>query len=162
MTKERAAELGIRTISDLQGKANQLTLGSDQEFFSRDDGLPGVERTYGIKFKEQRGINSGLVYKAAADKQVDVIVGFSTDGQIPALNLQVLQDDKKFFPPYFAAPVVRQDTLTKYPEISQTLNKLAGKIDDQRMAALNAEVTEQKKEANEVARAYLKSQGLIK
>jgi len=69
---------------------------------------------------------------------------------------------QKFFPPYFAAPVVRQDTLTKYPEISQTLNKLAGKIDDQRMAALNAEVTEQKKEANEVARAYLKSQGLIK
>jgi glycine betaine/choline ABC-type transport system substrate-binding protein len=91
-----------------------------------------------------------------------VIAGFSTDGRIPALNLVVLQDDKQFFPPYFAAPVIRQDTLGKSPEIAQILNKVAGKINDTTMAQLNLQVDQEQKEASDVAQAFLKEQGLIK
>jgi glycine betaine/choline ABC-type transport system substrate-binding protein len=161
MTKARADELGIKSLSDLQGKAEQLVLGSDQEFFDRPDGLPGLEKAYNIKFKEERGINSGLMYQAVSEAQVDVIAGFSTDGRIPALNLVVLQDDKLFFPPYFAAPVVRQDTLAKSPEIEQILNKVAGKINDETMARLNLQVDQEQKEPADVAQAFLKEQGLI-
>jgi len=162
MKKERADQLGIKKISDLQGKANDLILGSGGEFFTRPDGLPGLQTAYGIKFKEDRGMDPGIMYQAVATDQVGVIAGFSTDGRIPTLNLVVLEDDKKFFPPYFAAPVVRQETLAKNPDLAGVLNKLGGKIDDKTMAALNAQVDQEKKEPAEVAKTYLKEQKLIK
>jgi glycine betaine/choline ABC-type transport system substrate-binding protein len=162
MKQDKANQLGIKTISDLQSKANDLVLGSGGEFFTRPDGLPGLEKAYGIKFKEERSMDPGIMYQAVAGDQVDVIAGFSTDGRIPTLNLVVLQDDKKFFPPYFAAPVVRQGTLDKNPGMADLLNKLAGKIDDQTMAGLNAQVDQDKKEPADVAKAFLKQQGLIK
>ena len=162
MKKERADQLGIKKISDLQGKANDLILGSGGEFFTRPDGLPGLQAAYGIKFKEDRGMDPGIMYQAVAADQVGVIAGFSTDGRIPTLNLVVLEDDKKFFPPYFAAPVVRQETLAKNSDLAGVLNKLGGKIDDKTMAALNAQVDQDKKEPAEVAKAYLKEQKLIK
>jgi osmoprotectant transport system substrate-binding protein len=162
MKKDKAEQLGIKKISDLQGKANNLILGSGGEFFTRPDGLPGLQTAYGIKFKEDRGMDPGIMYQAVAGGQVDVIAGFSTDGRIPTLGLVVLEDDKKFFPPYFAAPVVRQDTLDKNAGMADLLNKLAGKIDDKTMAALNAQVDQDKKEPAEVAKAFLKQQGLIK
>lgn len=162
MTKAKADQLGITSYSDLKAKADQLTLGATQEFLARPDGLPGVEKAYGLKFKATKGLDAGLLYQAVASDQVDVISGFSTDGRIPALKLTVLKDDKQFFPPYFAAPVVRDDTLKKDPKIADVLNKLAGKIDDKTMAQLNLDVDQNKKSAADVAKAYLKQQGLIK
>jgi glycine betaine/choline ABC-type transport system substrate-binding protein len=162
MKKDKAEQLGIKKISDLQSKASGLVLGSGAEFFSRPDGLPGLRTAYGITFKEDRGMDPGIMYQAVAGNQVDLIAGFSTDGRIPTLGLVVLEDDKKFFPPYFAAPIVRQDTLDKNAGMADLLNKLAGKIDDQTMANLNAQVDQDKKEPADVAKAFLRQQGLIK
>lgn len=162
MQEDRAAELGIQTFSDLAKKAPSLTLGCTQEFLERPDGYKGLQKAYNMDFKSINGMDPGLTYAAVRDGKVDVIDAFATDGRITAFNLQVLKDDKKFFPPYYAAPVVRADTLTKYPEIADALNSLAGKLNDKEMATLNAQVDLDKKDPKEVARAWLKTQGLIK
>lgn len=162
MRKDRAAELGITKISDLKGKADQLTIAGSQEFMSRQDGLPGLEAAYGIKFKDSKGMDSGLVYQAVDAKQVDIASGNSTDGRLGALNLLMLKDDLPFFPPYYLAPVVRQDTLAKDPNLEAVLNKLAGKIDEATIAALNLKVDQDKMEPEDVARTFLKENGYIK
>lgn len=162
MRKDRAAELGITKISDLKGKADQLTIAGSQEFMSRADGLPGLEAAYGIKFKDSKGMDSGLVYQAVDAKQVDIASGNSTDGRLGALNLLMLKDDLPFFPPYYLAPVVRQDTLAKDPNLEAVLNKLAGKIDEATIAALNLKVDQDKMEPEDVARTFLKENGYIK
>ncbi len=162
MRKDQATELGVKTISDLKGKSDSLTFGATQEFLTRPDGMPGLTQAYNLKFKDPKGMDAGITYQALASKQVDVISAFATDGRIPALNLVVLQDDQHFFPPYFAASVVRQDLLTKDPKIADVLNKLGGKINDQTMAGLNLQVDQDKKEPRDVAKAFLKQQGLIK
>ena len=107
-------------------------------------------------------MDPGLTYAAVRDKKVDVIDGFSTDGRIPAFNLQVLVDDKQFFPPYYAAPVVRADLLKKHPEIAKALNLLAGKLDDKTMASLNAKVDLDKKDPQVVAKEWLQQKGILK
>lgn len=162
MRKDRAAELGITKISDLKGKADQLTIAGSQEFLSRQDGLQGLEAAYGIKFKDSKGMDSGLVYQAVDAKQVDIASGNSTDGRLGALNLLMLKDDLPFFPPYYLAPVVRQDTLAKDPDLKAVLNKLAGKIDEPTIAALNLKVDQDKLEPADVARTWLKENGYIK
>jgi glycine betaine/choline ABC-type transport system substrate-binding protein len=101
------------------------------------------------------------VYQAVDSGDVDVISAFATDGRIPALNLVVLEDDLAFFPPYFAAPVVRQDLLAEDPGVGQVLNQLAGKIDDATMAGLNAQVDVEKMAEADVAKSFLQEQGLI-
>ena len=106
-------------------------------------------------------MDPGLMYKAIAGGDVDLICGFATDGRIPAFNLVMLEDDKQFFPPYYAAPVVRSDTLNKYPELKGILNKLAGKIDNKTMAQLNYEVDEKGRQASDVAREFLQKSGLL-
>jgi len=162
MRQDRAAEMGAKKISDLKEKASGLVFGGTQEFLTRPDGLPGVEQLYGLKFKEDKGMDPGIMYQAVDQKQVDVISAFATDGRIVGLKLVTLEDDKKFFPPYFAAPVIRQDTLAKDPQIAEVLNKLGGKIDDSTMANLNLKVDQDKKEPLDVAKEFLKQQGLIK
>lgn len=162
MRKDQATELGVKTISDLKGKSDSLTFGATQEFLTRPDGMPGLTQAYNLKFKDPKGMDAGITYQALASKQVDVISAFATDGRIPALNLVVLQDDQHFFPPYFAASVVRQDLLAKDPKVADVLNKLGGKINDQTMAGLNLQVDQDKKEPRDVAQAFLKQQGLIK
>jgi osmoprotectant transport system substrate-binding protein len=162
MRKDQATELGVKTISDLKGKSDSLTFGATQEFLTRPDGLPGMTKAYDLKFKDPKGMDAGITYQALASKQVDVISAFATDGRIPALNLVILQDDQHFFPPYFAASVVRQDLLSKDPKVADVLNKLGGKINDPTMAGLNLQVDQDKKEPRDVARAFLKQQGLLK
>ncbi len=162
MTKERAEELGVTKISDLIGKANDLTFGGTQEFLTRPDGLPGLTEAYeGLEFGDEKGLQSGLLYQAVDTGDVDVISAFATDGRIPALDLVTLEDDRGFFPPYFAAPVVRQELLDQDPAIRDVLNQLAGRIDNSTMAALNAEIDVEGKEPEDVARAFLEEQGLI-
>jgi len=162
MTKEKATELGITSISDLIEHSVDLTFGGTQEFLTRPDGLPGLMKAYpGLKFDEARGLDPGLTYQAVDEGDVDVISAFATDGRIPALGLATLTDDQGFFPPYFAAPVVRQDLLDDDPAVAVVLNQLAGKIDDATMAGLNAKVDVDGEEVEDVARSFLEEQGLV-
>lgn len=153
--QEQADELGIATISDLQAQANNLRFGGTQEFLTRPDGLPGLQETYDLEFAEERGMDPGIMYQALDEEQVDVISAFATDGRIPGLGLVTLEDDLGFFPPYFAAPVVREELLSEDPAIADVLNQLAGAIDDQTMANLNLQVDEGGQEPRDVARAFL-------
>lgn len=162
MRKDRANKLHIKTLSDMASASGSLTLGATQEFISRPDGLPGLSKKYNLNFKDSRGMAAGLMYQALSSGQIDVASGFSTDGQISALHLVVIKDNKRFFPPYYAAPVVRQATLAKDPKIAGILNKLAGKISNKTMAKLNLEVEQGKKDPQVVARAFLKQMRLIK
>jgi osmoprotectant transport system substrate-binding protein len=161
MRQEQADELGITTISDLREVAGDLVFGGTQEFLTRPDGLPGLMETYGIEFAEARGMDPGIMYQALDTDQVDVISAFATDGRIPSLGLVTLEDDLGFFPPYFAAPVVRQELLDEDPALADVMNQLAGKIDDQTMASLNLQVDEGGEEPHDVAQAFLEEQGLI-
>jgi glycine betaine/choline ABC-type transport system substrate-binding protein len=162
MRRDRATQLGAKKISDLKAKAGDLVLGATQEFTVRPDGLPGLQQKYGIKFKDARGMDPGLVYKALEANQVDIISVFSTDGRIGVMNLVVLEDDLRYFPPYYLTPVVRKDLLDKAPEVGDVLNRLAGKIDEATMIRLNLEVDQNKREPQQVAREFLLKLGLVK
>ena len=150
-----------QTVSDLEGEASSLTAGFTAEFVERPDGYPGLKREYGYQFGSVRELDAGLMYKALAAGEVDVICAFATDGRIAAYSLVPLEDDKRFFPPYFAAPVVRSAVLQAHPELREALNGLAGKLDDSQMQKLNYEVDEKKRSPADVAREFLQSQGLV-
>jgi len=161
MRKAEAAKLGIETFSDLIKEAPNLSMASEPEFLEREDGYKGLQKAYGIKFKKTSALDAGLMYGAVKDGKADVCPAYATDGRIVAFDLKVLKDDKKFFPPYYAAPIVRKDTLAKHPELATALNSLAGKLDDTIMQQLNAKVDLDKKSAESVAKEWLKAQGLI-
>lgn len=160
--QDDATDKGIEKISDLKDKASAMLIGATHEFIPRQDGLAGLQKTYGFQFKEAKGMDEGLMYQAVRDGQVDAISAFATDGRIPAFDLVVLIDDLSYFPPYYAAPVVRSDLLEADPEVATVLNKLAGKIDDATMARLNYEVDEEKQDPSAVAKKFLQDIGLIK
>ncbi len=158
---DQATEFGVVTISDLLDHDQDLVLGATQEFLIRDDGLLGLQEVYGLEFADAIGLDPGLVYGAIESGDVDVISAFATDGRVPALGLTLLEDDLGFFPPYFAAPVVRGEILEESPEVADILNQLGGMIDDATMADLNFQVDDGGMEAIDVARAFLVEQGLI-
>ncbi len=163
MTQESAKKFGIKTISDLAAKAKELTMIGPPEFEVREDGLPGIQKAYGnFQLKAYKGVDSGLRYKGLVDGQADVVVAFGTDGEISAFNLVLLEDDKKLFPPYQVAPVVRQDTLEANPKLKEILNAIAPKLTNATMQKLNYEVSGNKKEPAAVAKAFLIKEGLIK
>ncbi|WP_258359948.1 glycine betaine ABC transporter substrate-binding protein [Moorella sulfitireducens] len=159
--EEVAERHNLQKISDLKSVAGEMVFGAEQEFFNRPDGYDGLIAAYGLNFKSARQMETGLKYEAIGNKMVDVIDAFSTDGQLITYNLKILEDDKHFFPPYFAAPLVRMDTLEKYPQLEEVLNKLAGQLDDDEMRQLNYQVDEEKKEVAQVARDFLLKKGLI-
>ncbi|SLK34484.1 Putative ABC transporter [Mycobacteroides abscessus subsp. abscessus] len=161
LRKEDAEKYNIKTISDLKKMAPELTLGSEPEFLEREDGYPGLIDTYGIEFKNTQAMDSGIMYSAIKNGDVDVIDAFSTDGRIPAFDLQVLEDDQNFFPPYYATPVIREETLEKHPELEEVLAMLVGKIDNEKMQELNARVDIDKEQYEDVAVDFLKEEGLI-
>ena len=149
LTREKTSEEGLKA-------------GFDAEFLTRPDGYLGLSEKYGFKFPaEPRQMDPGLMYKAAADGAVDVIDAFATDGRIPAYDLLVLEDDRGFFPPYYAAPLIRLETLNTYPQLEDLLNNLGGKLDDESMQKLNYEVDEKGRKASEVAREFLLGKRLI-
>lgn len=162
VTQETAQKYNLKKISDLQAVADQLTFGTEQEFLERADGLKGLQETYNLAFKGTKAMDPGLKYKALIEGQADLMDAFSTDGMLVKYNLVLLEDDKNFFPPYYAAPLVRAESLKQHPELEELLNKLAGTIDDREMAELNAQVDVEKKKARDVAEAWLKKEGLIK
>lgn len=159
--QEDAEKFGLRTTSDLQKVDERWVLGAEQEFFNRPDGYDGLVKAYGLKFKDTKALETGLKYQAMAQKTFDVTDAFTTDGQLLTYKLQVLEDDKGFFPPYFAAPVVRMDTLKKFPRLEETLNLLVGKISDEKMQQLNYLVEEKGESVEKVARDFLTEIGLI-
>jgi len=163
-TKEVADKYGIKTYSDLATKAPELRLGGPAEFAEREDGIKGLQKTYGgFQFKEFKQLGTGpLRYDGLKHGEVDVVVVFTTDARIAADKLVVLQDDQIFYPIYNIAPVVRQDTLQKNPKIAEALNRLAPLLTDDVIASLNAQVDLDKQEFAVVAKTFLDSAGLLK
>jgi len=156
-----AQKKGWTRISDLISVASRLRAGWTAEFSERPDGYPGLRKIYGFSFGRVSDLDPAIMYQAISKREVDVICAFTTDGRIPAYKLRPLIDDKRFFPPYYAAPVIRAKTLEKYPQLRETLNELGGRIKDSVMQALNFEVDKKRRPVPEVAREFLLSQGLI-
>src|SRR5471030_1818700 len=139
----------------------KLTAGFTPEFMGRQDGNLGLQSKYGLKI-HTIVISDAVMYKAAYEKQLDVISGYSTDGRLKAYNLVVLQDDKGIFPPYFAAPIARDDALKKFPDLEKTLNLLAGKINDTVMTELNYRTDYLHQSPERVAEDFLRVNALLK
>lgn len=162
-TAQTAQRLHLSTLSDCARLAPQLRLGAVPEFTDRPDGLPGLQREYGgFHFASIKLIDIGLKYKALLEDQVDVVVAFGTDGQIDAYHLVVLDDDKRFFPPYQVAPVVRLDTLARFPALPSALNPLASHLTDATMRDLNWRVDGKHEEPADVAAQFLDGIGLVR
>lgn len=166
MRKADAEAKGMKTLSDLATKVKggtALKFGCNAEFYARPDGLTPMQKAYDFEFGRDNIVrmDTGLVYQALRDAQVDVGLVFATDGRIPAFDFVVLADDKGFFPTYAMTPVVRKETLDKNPALADLLNSLSAKLDDGTMAKLNATVDVDKKTVEDVATAFLKSQSLL-
>ena len=159
--KEDAKRLNIKTLSEAAKYTPQWQAGFWYEFLERKDGYAGLVKTYGLKFnKPPKQMELGLMYQALKEKQVDLIAGNSTDGLIPVLDLVILEDDKKYFPPYYAIPVFNQAILKKYPGLREAIDRLAGLISTEEMQKMNYQVDNQSLPAEEVAREWLKSKQL--
>jgi osmoprotectant transport system substrate-binding protein len=160
---EDARRLNLRTLSQAAAFAPQWRAGFGYEFMERPDGYRGLAATYGLHFAEQpRIMDLGLLARALKDHQIDLAAGNATDGLIPALDLFVLEDDRHYFPPYEAVPVMRAQTLREHPEVGQALDELADKISDEEMQRLNYAVDGQHRDAKEVVHEFLTSKGLVK
>lgn len=161
MTEEMAKKYNIETASDLVPYAGDMIFGAEHQFFNRSDGYDGLIEKYGLKFKDVVKMDVSLKYQAVSQDKIQVTDAFTTDGQLTALKLKVLRDDKAFFPPYYAAPLVREDTLKKYPELEEMINKLGGVIDDKTMQTLNYKADNEKQDIARLAETFLKEKGLI-
>jgi osmoprotectant transport system substrate-binding protein len=166
MRRDDAAKRGITTLSDLAKavKADgKLSFASNSEFYARPDGLKPLQETYGFEFARDnvKRMDSGLTYQALRDSQVDVALVFATDGRIPAFNFVVIKDDKSFFPAYALTPVIRKEVLDKNPRIADPLNALASKLNDANVSRMNASIDVDKKSVEDVARGFLREQGLL-
>ncbi len=155
VTKETAQKYNLATISDLTRVSNDLIIAPTLEFINREDGLPGLEKEYGLSFKDTIGIDGSPRYTALQNNNAQVIDAFTTDGLLKKFNLVVLEDDKNFFPPYYAIPLVRSDTLKEYPEIEKVLNALGPYLTDEVMQDLNYQVDELGKSPEKVATDFL-------
>lgn len=158
-----ARRLQLKTISQAARFTPQWRAGFGYEFMERPDGYKGLAATYGLRFAEPpRIMDLGLLARALTEKQIDLAVGNTTDGLIPALDLFVLEDDRHYFPPYEAVPVIREETLLRHPEVGTALGELAGKISDQDMQQLNYAVDGQHRELKDVVREFLRKKGLTR
>jgi osmoprotectant transport system substrate-binding protein len=159
---EDARRLNIKTLSQAAPFAPGWRAGFGYEFMERPDGYRGLAAAYGLHFAENpRVMDLGLLARALRDRQIDLAAGNATDGLIPTLDLFVLEDDRHYFPPYEAVPVVREQVLQEHPEVSQALAALAGKISDQEMQQLNYSVDGQHRDVKEVVREFLQGKGLV-
>ena len=151
-----ADSLGLETISDAAAHAGDWTPGFGYEFTEREDGFPGLVETYGLTFGGQpKAMELGLTYRALAAGRIDLTAGNSTDGQIDALDLAVLRDDRRYFPPYDAVPVVRGELLERHPELARSLERLGGRISTREMRRMNRAVDAGGRDYRRVARAWV-------
>ncbi|MEI4261363.1 glycine betaine ABC transporter substrate-binding protein [Roseovarius sp. D0-M9] len=166
MRKAQAEELGIETLSDFAARVNSendLTLASNAEWYARPDGLKPLQAEYGFELSRDqvKRMDSGLVYEALKNGDVDVGLVFATDGRIPAFDFVTLTDDKGYFPAYALAPVVRDEILEAHPEVGELLNTLSAKLDDATMARLNARVDVERVSIENVAADFLGEAGMM-
>ena len=158
---EDARRFHLQNISQSAEYTTRWRAGFGYEFMERPDGYKGLVATYGLHFAEPpRIMDLGLLTRALKEHQVDLIAGNMTDGLIPALDLFVLEDDKQYFPPYEAVPVIRERTLSEHPELRAAMDELGGKISDSEMRELNYEVDGHKRDVKEVARDFLRKKGI--
>ena len=161
VNKDIAEKYNLKTYSDLAKISNNLIFGAEYDFFEREDGYKELQKVYNMNFKKQIDMDIGLKYQAMKDKKIDVMVIFTTDGQLAISDVVVLEDDKKMYPSYRAGTVVRSEILSEYPELKPVLEKLNNILDDKTMADLNYQVESEGKKPEDVAREYLQEKGLL-
>ncbi|KAA0018162.1 ABC transporter [Salinicola corii] len=162
MRDETAKKDGLESLSDLASVAGDMVFGGGPEFPERADGLPGLERVYGATFKEFRQFtNLGLRYDALNQGDIDVSNGYATDWQLDSGDLKVLNDDKGLFPPYYVAPVVRQEVLDAHPDIQEILESVGSHLDNSIMRRLNAKFERDHEEPADIVADFLHEEGLV-
>ena len=161
VNKDIAEKYNLKTYSDLAKVSNNLIFGAEYDFFEREDGYKELQKVYNMNFKKQIDMDIGLKYQAMKDKKIDVMVIFTTDGQLAISDVVVLKDDKKMYPSYRAGTVIRSEILSEYPELKPVLEKLNNILDDKTMADLNYQVESKGKKPEDVAREYLQEKGLL-
>ncbi|MDG0764923.1 osmoprotectant ABC transporter substrate-binding lipoprotein OpuCC [Bacillus halotolerans] len=156
VTKKFAEKEHVNTVSDLKKNATEYKLGVDNAWLKRKgDGYKGFVSTYGFEFGTTYPMQIGLVYDAVKNEKMDAVLAYSTDGRIKAYDLNILEDDKQFFPPYDCSPVIPEKVLKEHPELEGIIDKLIGKIDTETMQELNYEVDGKLKEPSVVAKEFL-------
>ena len=158
---DTASEYGLKTYSDLAKVSSDFVFGGGFEILNRNDGIPNLKIAYDMSFKEEKAIDGVLRYTAIKNNETQITEAFSTDGMLLEYELVVLEDDKNYFLPYHAVPVIRADTAAKYPEILSELDKLSGFINDETMREMNYKVDVLKQNPTDVATEFLKTSGLI-
>lgn len=159
--EDLAKKYNIKAFSDLTMYEHNFIFGAEYDFFEREDGYKALANAYGYQFKKAIDMDNGLKYQALYDKKIDVMTVFTTDGQISDPRIVVLEDDLGFYPKYMAGMVVREEVLTKHPELNVVLDKLDGLIDEKTMAELNYKVEIGKENPRDVAREFLQRQGFL-
>ncbi len=157
-----AAENSVSRISDLESYSADMVIGVDPEFATRPDGLPQLKEVYGINFKDDRQGIANIMYEAMRNDQVDVISAYTTDTRNDLFNLTLLEDDRNALPPYSAVILISSDFAEENPGAAEVLKRLEGRIDTETMRSLNYEFDVNKRDAEEIAREYLVSAGLIR
>ncbi|MBH0162168.1 osmoprotectant update ABC transporter permease/substrate-binding subunit OpuFB [Fictibacillus sp. 26RED30] len=159
--EQLAKEYNLKTISDLKSVSQSLNAGFTLEFSDREDGYKGIQKLYDIQFANVRTMEPKLRYNAVKKGEIDVVDAYSTDSELRQYKLTVLEDDKKLFPPYQGAPMLRKETVEKHPELKDALEKLAGKITDDEMREMNYRVNVGGESPKKVAEDFLKKEGLL-
>ena len=162
VSKKFADENNLKTISDLVKVKNKIKAGFTREFNDREDGYPGLKKLYNFEIPDIKEFEPKLRYVAVQSGDINLIDAYSTDAELAQYNMVVLKDDKHLFPPYQGSPMMREETLKKYPELKNILEKLSGKISDEEMSSMNYRVSVKGEKAEDVAREYLKKAGIIR
>ena len=162
VSKKFADENNLKTISDLAKVKDKIKAGFTREFNDREDGYPGLKKLYNFEIPDIKEFEPKLRYVAVQSGDINLIDAYSTDAELAQYNMVVLKDDKHLFPPYQGSPMMREETLKKYPELKNILEKLSGKISDEEMSSMNYRVSVKGEKAEDVAREYLKKAGIIR
>ena len=159
--REIAEQYDLHTYSDLAAVADRLIFGAEYDFFEREDGYDALCETYGLQFRQTMDLDIGLKYQAIEQGSIDVMVIFTTDGQLSESDVVVLEDDQQFYPSYLCGNVVRREVLEAHPELEAELEKLSGLISDSDMAQMNYAVETGGREPRDVAEDFLRSHDLM-
>ena len=162
VSKKFADENNLKTISDLAKVKGKIKAGFTREFNDREDGYLGLKKLYNFEIPDIKEFEPKLRYVAVQSGDINLIDAYSTDAELAQYNMVVLKDDKHLFPPYQGSPMMREETLKKYPELKNILEKLSGKISDEEMSSMNYRVSVKGEKAEDVAREYLKKAGIIR
>jgi osmoprotectant transport system substrate-binding protein len=155
ITKKASDAYGIKTISQLQANADKIRFASNGSFDQREDGLVGLNKVYGpFNFKSSKVFDNGLKYQVLRNNEADLAVAYTTEGALVDEQFVVLDDNKHLWPPYYVAPVIKDDIVSKSPKVAKILNAVSAKFDNKTIIKLNAEVDINKKEYEEVANTY--------